>query len=163
MRADGAERVIEEHDELAARVKACREAGQTVVWANGVFDVWHVGHTRFLVDAAAEGDVLVVGVNSDDSVRRYKGPDRPVHPLEERMAIVAGQRAVDYVTSFEDDTCDRMLEKLRPDVHAKGPDYSLENLPEAGTLRRLGIRFVSVSGDKRHSTSGLIEQLRNGA
>ncbi|MBM4143202.1 MAG: adenylyltransferase/cytidyltransferase family protein [Lentisphaerae bacterium] len=158
-----AEKIVFDHAELARRVGACRAEGRSVVWANGVFDVWHVGHTRFLAEAAAEGDVLVVGVNSDASVRRYKGPGRPVHPLEERIEIVAGQHAVDFATCFEEDTCDRMLELLRPDVHAKGPDYTLDSLPEGPTLRRLGIRFVSVAGDKRHSTSGLIRQIQGRA
>jgi D-beta-D-heptose 7-phosphate kinase/D-beta-D-heptose 1-phosphate adenosyltransferase len=141
-------------------VQAYRRAGKTVVWTNGAFDVWHVGHTRCLADAAAEGDVLVVGVNSDESVRRIKGPDRPVHPLAERIEIVAGQRAVDHVTCFDEPTCDRVLERIRPDVHAKGPDYTLATLPEAETDRRLGIRFVAVGTAKSHSTTQLIEQLR---
>jgi D-beta-D-heptose 7-phosphate kinase/D-beta-D-heptose 1-phosphate adenosyltransferase len=161
VRSDDPRRIVLDHEELAGIVRARRAEGRTVVWANGVFDVWHVGHTRFLQDAAAEGDVLVVGVNTDESVRRIKGPDRPVHPLAERMEIVAGQRAMDYVTSFAEPTCDRILETLRPDVHAKGPDYTMANLPEAETDRRLGIRFVSLTGTKDRSTTRLIERLRN--
>jgi len=162
MRSDGRTRIVTDHDELARRIADAQAAGRTVVWANGAFDVWHVGHTRFIEGAAAEGDVLVVGVNADASVRRNKGPDRPVHPLTERMEVVASMRAVDWVTSFEEDTCDAMLEKLRPDVHAKGPDYTLQTLPEGQTDRRLGIRFAVVGDPKNHSTTHLLRQVGRG-
>ncbi|HOA74471.1 MAG TPA: adenylyltransferase/cytidyltransferase family protein [Phycisphaerae bacterium] len=155
-------RIITDHEQLRRIVDDYRAAGRTIVFANGAFDILHVGHARFLQGAAAEGDLLVVGVNSDESIRKYKGPDRPLQPLAERMEMVAAFRCVDLVTSFDEPTCDAILEIVRPHVHAKGPDYTPENLPEWPTLQRLGIRLASVGDPKNHSSSELIDRLRSG-
>ena len=154
--------IITDRDELTKEAARLRAAGKSIVFANGAFDLIHVGHVRYLEGAAAEGDVLVVAVNSDESIRRYKGPDRPLQPLAERMEIVAAFRAVDLVTCFDEPTCDAMLELVRPDVHAKGPDYTPENLPEYPTLKRLGIRLARVGDPKDHSSTALLKRLHGG-
>jgi D-glycero-beta-D-manno-heptose 1-phosphate adenylyltransferase len=152
--------IVVDREALSRELARLRAAGRSIVFANGAFDLIHVGHVRYLEGAAAEGDVLVVGVNSDASIRRYKGPDRPFQPLAERMEIVAAFRAVGLVTCFDEPTCDAMLELIRPDVHAKGPDYTPENLPEYPTLKRLGIRLAAVGDPKDHSSSALLGRLR---
>lgn len=153
-------RIITDRAELQREAERLRRAGKTVVFANGAFDVIHVGHIRYLQGAKAEGDVLVVGVNSDQSIRKYKDPLRPLQPLTERMEIVAAFGCVDIVTCFDEPTCDAMLELIRPAVHAKGPDYTPENLPEYATLKRLGIRMANVGGPKNHSSTELIQRMR---
>ena len=154
--------IITDRGELKREADAFRQSGRTIVFANGAFDILHVGHVRYLRGAAAEGDVLVVAVNSDESIRRYKGPTRPLQPLAERMEIVAAMSCVDIVTHFDDPTCDAMLELIRPNVHAKGPEYTPENLPEFPTLERLGIRLANVGDPKNHSSSELIQRMRTG-
>lgn len=153
-------RIIVDREELRDEAQRLRAAGRSIVFANGAFDLLHVGHVRYLLGAAAEADVLVVAVNSDASIRRYKGPDRPLQPLAERMEIVAALRPVDVVTCFDEPTCDALLEVVRPDVHAKGPDYTPKTLPEWPTLERLGIRLANVGDPKDHSSSELIARLR---
>lgn len=153
-------RIITDWNELRRVVDDYRASGRAIVFANGAFDVLHVGHVRFLEGAAAEGDVLVVGVNSDESIRRYKSPDRPLQPLAERMELVAAFRCVDLVACFNEPTCDAILETVRPDVHAKGPDYTPENLPEWPTLQKLGIRLANVGDPKEHSSTDLIQRMR---
>ena len=152
--------VIVDRDLLLFEVADLRTAGRTIVFANGAFDLIHVGHVRYLQGARAEGDALIVGVNSDESVRRSKGPGRPLHPLAERMEMVAAFEGVDLVTPFDEPTCDLLLELIRPDVHAKGPDYTPENLPESATLHKLGIRLAIVGDPKDHSSTRLIDKLR---
>jgi rfaE bifunctional protein nucleotidyltransferase chain/domain len=152
-------RIITDRAELQREAERLRRVGKTIVFANGAFDVIHVGHIRYLQGAKAEGDVLVVGVNSDQSIRKYKDPHRPLQPLTERMQIVAAFGCVDIVTCFDEPTCDAMLELIRPVVHAKGPDYTPESLPEYATLQRLGIRLANVGGPKNHSSTELIERL----
>ena len=154
--------VIADREELRREMERLRAAGRRIVFANGAFDLIHVGHVRYLEGAAAEGDVLVVGVNSDASIRRYKGAGRPLQPLAERMEIVAALCAVDVVTCFDEPTCDAMLELIRPEVHAKGPEYTPENLPEYPTLQRLGIRLARVGDPKDHSSSDLLARLSGG-
>lgn len=154
--------IITDREELKRQVVVLRRAGRHVVFANGAFDVIHVGHVRYLQGAAAEGDVLIVGVNSDESIRAYKGPGRPLQPLAERMEIVAAFACVTLVTPFNEPTCDAMLELICPDVHAKGPDYTPENLPEYPTLQRLGIRLAAVGDPKNHSSTELLARIRKG-
>ena len=151
---------ITDREELRRAVAQFRAEGKSIVFANGAFDLIHVGHVRYIAGAAAEGDVLIVAVNSDESIRRYKGPDRPLQPLAERMEVVAAFRAVTVVTCFDEPTCDLMLELVRPDVHAKGPEYTTETLPEYPTLRRLNIRLAFVGDPKTHSSTDLLNQLR---
>jgi rfaE bifunctional protein nucleotidyltransferase chain/domain len=152
--------VIVDRDLLMLAVADLRTAERRIVFANGAFDLIHVGHVRYLQGARAEGDALIVGVNSDPSIRKYKGPHRPLQPLMERMEIVAAFEGVDIVTPFDEPTCDLLLELIRPDVHAKGPDYTPENLPEAETLKKLGIRLAIVGDPKDHSSTALIDKLR---
>lgn len=152
--------IIEDHHALREAIEAEKAAGRTIVFANGGFDLFHVGHVRYLHGAAQEGDVLLVPVNSDASIRHNKGPNRPHVPLAERMEIVAALRCVDYVTSFDTPTVDELIEMLRPDVHAKGPDWNMENLPERETLKRLGIRLATVGDPKNHSTTELAQRMR---
>jgi len=154
-------RIITDHEDLKREIERLRSLGRTIVLANGAFDVLHVGHVRYLRGAAAEGDVLVVAVNSDASVQRYKGPTRPLQPLAERMEILSAIACIDIITPFDDPTCDGLLELIRPDVHAKGPEYTPENLPEYPTLKRLGIRLARVGDPKCHSSTELIERLRS--
>ena len=151
--------IIVDRDQLKRVVDDYRSAGRTIVFTNGAFDILHVGHIRYLQGAAAEGDILVVAVNSDESIRRYKSPDRPLQPLAERMEMVAAFRCVDLVTCFDEPTCDAILETVHPHVHAKGPDYTPENLPEWPTLQRLGIRLAAVGDPKNHSSSELVERM----
>lgn len=134
----------------------------TVVLANGVFDLFHVGHVRYLEAAAREGDVLVVAVNSDASTRAYKGPDRPRVPEDERAEIVASLACVDHVVVFDDPDVVAILQSLRPDVHAKGTDYTTETVPERHIVASYGGR-VAICGDpKDHSTTEMITRLERG-
>ncbi len=139
-----------------------RRRDQSVVFANGCFDLLHVGHVRYLAGAAAEGDILLVALNSDRSVRRLKGKGRPVFPAPERAEIIAALECVDAVLIFDDPSVDRLLEFIRPDVHAKGTDYAPETVPERETVRSYGGRIAIVGDPKDHSSAGLLERLRQG-
>ncbi len=152
--------VVLDEKALLDALARCRASGKTVVFTNGAFDLLHVGHLRMLEEAATLGDVLVVGVNSDASVAAGKGPGRPLLPASERAETVAAVAGVDYVTVFDDRTVDRLLKKVRPDVHAKGRDYDLQSHPEARTNRDAGIRMAFVGDEKRHSTTDLVLRLR---
>ena len=143
------------------RVDAARRAGRSVALANGCFDVLHVGHARYLEGAAAEADVLVVGVNADASVRRLKGPGRPVLPQDDRARLVAALRVVDHVVVFEEDDVRALLLALRPDVHCKGTDYTADSVPERDTVRSYGGRVAIVGDPKDHDTRKLIERIRS--
>jgi rfaE bifunctional protein nucleotidyltransferase chain/domain len=142
-----------------AVAEAARSRGRRVVLANGCFDLLHVGHVRYLQAARALGDVLIVGLNSDASVRRLKGPGRPLMPAAERAELVAALAAVDHVVVFDDDTADRLVGLIRPAVHAKGTDYTAESVPEAAAVRAGGGE-VAIAGDpKAHSTRDLISEI----
>ena len=143
--------------EAAARERA---SGTTIVFANGAFDLLHVGHVRYLEAARREGGWLAVGVNSDGSVARAKGPNRPVIPAGERAEIVAALEAVDAVVVFDEDSPAGLIAALRPDVHAKGTDYAAESVPEREAVAAYGGRTVIVGDPKDHSTSEVIEKLR---
>src|ERR1700688_1744525 len=117
-----------------------KREGRSIVFANGCFDTLHVGHVRYLEGARLEGNVLVVGVNADSSVRNLKGPGRPILDENARAQLVAALRAVDYVVIFGEPNVESLLEELKPSVHAKGTDYTAENVPERATADRLGIR-----------------------
>jgi D-glycero-beta-D-manno-heptose 1-phosphate adenylyltransferase len=134
--------------------------GQRVVFANGCFDTLHVGHIRYLEGARREGDVLVVGVNADSSVCALKGPGRPILDENARAQLVAALRSVDYVVLFAEPNVEALLEELRPDVHAKGTDYTTESVPERAVAARLGIRVAIVGDPKDHSTRELLESIR---
>ena len=149
-------------DEVRRRVEAARAGGRTIAFANGCFDVLHVGHVRYLEGARGEADVLVVGVNGDASVRRLKGEGRPVLPEADRALLVAALRAVDHVVVFPDDDVSRLLLALRPDVHCKGTDYTPDTVPEKGVVRSYGGRVAIVGDPKRHDTRVLLERIRAG-
>ena len=142
------------------QVLAARREGRTVAFANGCFDVLHVGHVRYLEGAAAEADLLVVGVNGDGSVRRLKGEGRPVQPAEDRALLVAALRVVDHVVVFEEDDVRRLLLELRPDVHCKGTDYTPDSVPERDVVRSYGGRVAIVGDPKDHDSSRLLARLR---
>jgi D-glycero-beta-D-manno-heptose 1-phosphate adenylyltransferase len=145
--------------ELAERVAADRRAGRTIAFANGCFDLLHVGHSRYLAGAAREGDRLIVAINDDDSVRALKGTGRPILPAAARAELVASLRGVDYVTMFSGTTVSALLERLRPDVHCKGTDYTTETVPERETVRAYGGRIAIVGDPKDHSTKALLKKL----
>ena len=145
---------------VARAVEAARGEGRTVAFANGCFDVLHVGHVRYLAGARAEGDVLVVGVNGDASVRRLKGEGRPVMPEDDRALLVGALRVVDHVVVFHEDTVTALLQRLRPDVHCKGTDYTQETVPERDVVRAYGGRIAIVGDPKDHDTRVLLERLR---
>jgi rfaE bifunctional protein nucleotidyltransferase chain/domain len=147
-------------DEVAGRVAEARRAGKTVALANGCFDVLHVGHVRYLEGARGEADVLVVGVNADESVRRLKGEGRPVQPAQDRALLVAALRSVDYVVVFAEDDVGRLLRTLEPDVHCKGTDYTPETVPERDVVRSYGGRVAIVGDPKDHDTRALLERMR---
>lgn len=148
-------------EELVRRVGERRARGERVVLANGCFDVLHVGHVRYLEGARREGDVLVVAINSDASVRPLKGEGRPILSEEARAQLVAGLRVVDYVTVFDEPDVVALLQALRPDVHAKGTDYTVDTVPERDVARRLGVRVAIVGDPKDHSTRDLLARLRS--
>jgi rfaE bifunctional protein nucleotidyltransferase chain/domain len=150
-------------DEVRRRVEEARAAGRTVAFANGCFDVLHVGHVRYLEGARAEADVLVVGVNGDGSVRRLKGEGRPVLPEGDRALLVAAVRAVDHVVVFADDDVARLLLALRPEVHCKGTDYTPDTVPERDVVRSYGGRVAIVGDPKNHDTRVLLQRIRTGA
>jgi len=137
-----------------------RRTGTKLVLANGCFDTLHVGHVRYLEGARREGDILVVAVNSDSSVCHLKGPGRPILPESARAELVAAISAVDYVVLFSEPNVEALLEFLRPDVHAKGTDYSAETVPERATAARLGIRIAIVGDPKDHSTRDFLDSVR---
>jgi D-glycero-beta-D-manno-heptose 1-phosphate adenylyltransferase len=137
-----------------------KRTGAKIVFANGCFDTLHVGHVRYLEGARREGDILVVGVNSDSSVCNLKGPGRPILSESARADLVAALRAVDYVVLFSEPNVEALLEFLRPDVHAKGTDYSVETVPERATAARLGIRVAIVGDPKDHSTRDFLDSVR---
>jgi D-glycero-beta-D-manno-heptose 1-phosphate adenylyltransferase len=131
-----------------------------VVFANGCFDVLHVGHVRYLQEARALGDLLIVGLNSDDSVRRLKGEGRPVLNQEARARLLDAMECVDYIIIFEDDTVDRLLVELKPDFHCKGSDYTPDTVPEKETVRQYGGSTSITGGRKIQSTRWLFEEIR---
>src|SRR6266851_2915618 len=147
-------------DVLRQKLAEHKRRGQRIVLANGCFDTLHVGHVRYLEGARREGDVLVVGVNADGSVGPLKGPGRPVLAEDARALLVAALRCVDYVVLFSEANVEALLEELRPDVHAKGTDYTAETVPERAIAARLGIRVAIVGDPKDHSTRELLESLR---
>jgi D-glycero-beta-D-manno-heptose 1-phosphate adenylyltransferase len=137
-----------------------RAQGKHIVFANGCFDILHVGHVRYLAGARAEGDVLIVGVNADSGVEGLKGPGRPVLEDRVRALLVASLGMVDYVVTFPEPNVEMLLAELRPDVHAKGTDYTADTVPEKATADRLGIRVAIVGDPKKHSTRELLQTAR---
>ena len=146
--------------ELCRRLDEAKRRGKRIVLANGCFDTLHVGHVRYLSGAKREGDVLVVGVNSDSSVQRLKGRGRPILEEQARALLVGALRDVDFVVIFSESNVEALLQELRPDVHAKGTDYTEETVPERAVADRLGIRVAIVGDPKEHSTRALLDSIR---
>ena len=145
--------------ELVEAVERDRAAGLSFAFANGCFDLLHVGHVRYLQGAAAEANRLIVAVNDDRSVAHLKGPGRPILPAEDRAELVAALRSVHYVVIFEDATVARLLQLLRPDVHCKGTDYTVETVPERSVVEAYGGRTAIVGDPKRHATRELVRRI----
>ena len=148
--------------ELVERAAADRRAGRTIAFANGCFDLLHVGHVRYLEAAAQEADRLVVAINDDASVRGLKGPGRPILSAADRAELVAALRCVDYVVIFPEPTVGPLLDALRPDVHCKGTDYTIDSVPEREIVRAYGGRTAIVGDPKDHSTRDLLGRIARG-
>ena len=142
--------------ELAETVEQARSRGEKIILANGCFDLFHVGHVRYLQGAKALGGVLIVGINSDRQVRHLKGQGRPFMPEADRAEIVAAFRAVDAVTVFDEPTVEELIKAIRPDFHAKGTDYTTDTVPERDIVRSYGGTVAIVGDPKDHSSTDLI-------
>jgi rfaE bifunctional protein nucleotidyltransferase chain/domain len=151
---------IVSREKLKSLVADHKKRGQTIVFANGCFDILHVGHVRYLEAARQQGHILVVAVNSDASARSLKGPGRPILNEAARARLVAALRAVDYVVLFSEPTVASLLRDLRPDIHAKGTDYSTDTVPERAIAKELGIQIAIVGDPKNHSTRALLTSVR---
>jgi rfaE bifunctional protein nucleotidyltransferase chain/domain len=151
---------IVDRENLIVEVERRRNAGDTIVLANGCFDLFHVGHIRYLAGAKALGDTLVVAINSDRQVRELKGRGRPFMPENERAEIVAALECADLVTIFDEPTVTETILAIRPDIHTKGTDYTVDNVPEREVVRSIGGRVAIVGDPKDHSSTDLIERTR---
>ena len=158
--ADAVPKVVLDWQQLASLLAEIRQRGKRVVTTNGVFDLLHVGHVRYLQQAQKLGDVLVVGVNSDACTRRLKGDSRPLVPQAERMEVLAALACVDYVTLFDESTPEALLAVLQPHIHVKGGDYDIERMPETPVVRRHGGQVIAISFVAGHSTSRLVERMQ---
>lgn len=150
---------ILDRERLIERINAARRNGARVVLANGCFDILHVGHVRYLEAAKELGDLLIVGINSDEQTSRLKGEGRPVMSQDQRAEIVAALDAVDLVTIFEEATVEQLLLALKPDIHAKGTDYTEDSVPERDVVRSFGGRVAIVGDPKNHSSSEMIDKV----
>jgi rfaE bifunctional protein nucleotidyltransferase chain/domain len=157
-KANAAARILE-RNRLIARVAIARKHGARIVLANGCFDILHVGHIRYLEGAKELGDVLVVGINSDEQVRAQKGEGRPFVPERERAEIIAAIRVVDFVTIFPEATVEQLLLCIRPDIHAKGTDYTKDSVPERDVVRFYGGRIAIVGDKKDHSSTEMVKKV----
>jgi rfaE bifunctional protein nucleotidyltransferase chain/domain len=152
--------ILSESD-LVAAIARDRAAGRTIAFANGCFDLLHVGHVRYLQGAAVEGDRLIVAVNDDRSVEALKGKGRPILAAADRAELVAALRGVDYVVVFGDATVERLLRLIKPDVHCKGTDYTVESVPERAVVQSYGGRTAIVGDPKTHATRELLSRIAN--
>jgi rfaE bifunctional protein nucleotidyltransferase chain/domain len=150
-------------EELVRRIGEERAAGRTVAFANGCFDLLHVGHIRYLESAAQEADILVVAINDDHSVRTLKGEGRPILSASDRAELVGALRCVDYVVIFQEPNAGPLLTALRPDVHCKGTDYTVESVPERDVVAGYGGRTAIVGDPKDHSTRDLLSRIARGS
>ena len=151
--------MIVNESELIALIARDRAAGKTIAFANGCFDLLHVGHVRYLQGAAAEADRLVVAINDDESERKLKGPGRPMLTALDRAELVDALRGVEYVVIFGEETVDRLLKLLKPDVHCKGTDYTVESVPERVTVAAYGGRTAIVGDRKTHASRDLLRRI----
>lgn len=152
---------ILDRDELIAEIEKRRRSGESIVLANGCFDLLHVGHIRYLAAAKALGDCLVVGVNSDEQARKLKGEGRPAVNEIERAEVIAALRFVDLVTIFPEPTVTELIRDIKPNVHAKGTDYTEDNVPEREIVREVGGRVAIVGDPKDHSSTELFSRTRD--
>jgi rfaE bifunctional protein nucleotidyltransferase chain/domain len=156
---DGREKILP-LDRLAPLIAELKKQGRKIVFTNGCFDLLHAGHVRYLAQAKALGDILVVGLNSDASVRALKGEGRPLVPEDDRAEVLAGLAAVDYVVIFPEATAAPTIEALRPDLQVKGGDYTADQIPETPAMRAVGGEVVVVSEAPGRSTTSLIDRIR---
>ncbi len=154
-------KIIKNRDELAKKIEELKKQGKRIVLTNGGFNLLHVGHIRSLIDAKKHGDILVVAVNSDTSLKKLKGDDYPIIPEKERIEILAALECIDFLTIFPESTVDNLLLKLKPHVHAKGTDYSKETILERETVLSYGGETAIVGDPKDHSSSNIIDIIRN--
>jgi rfaE bifunctional protein nucleotidyltransferase chain/domain len=147
-------------DAVINETQSARQAGKTIVLANGCFDVLHAGHIRYLQGARELGDVLVLAINADDQVKLLKGNGRPILAERERAELVASLEVVDFVTIFDEPTVEQLLLAIKPDVHAKGTDYTEETVPERDVVRSFGGRIAIVGDPKNHSTSEMLKRFK---
>lgn len=150
---------IIDRSDIAAIAKHLKAAGNTIVFTNGCFDILHAGHVRYLAGARALGDCLIVGLNSDQSVRALKGPTRPVNPQDDRAEVLAALTAVDYVVIFEETTAENLVSEIQPNIYAKGGDYTIESLPESRIVTAYGGRIVLVPEVPGRSSSNIIKKI----
>lgn len=153
---------ILEREALISETSHARAAGAKIVLANGCFDLFHVGHVRYLAGAKALGDLLVVAVNSDKQAQKLKGEGRPLIPQNERAELVSSLRCVDLVTIFDEPTVEELIRSIRPDVHAKGTDYTVDTVPERDVVRECGGTVAIVGDAKDHSSSELLRSVNSG-
>jgi len=151
--------MIVSEEELIAAVARDRAVGKTIAFANGCFDLLHVGHVRYLQGAAAQADRVIVAVNDDESERSLKRDGRPIMGATDRAELVAALRGVDYVVVFSDSTVERLLTRVRPDVHCKGTDYTVDSVPERAIVASYGGRTAIVGDPKRHASRDLVERI----
>lgn len=154
----GTSQRILDRERLIERVALARKEGARIVFANGCFDVLHVGHVRYLEAAKALGDLLIVGINSDEQTRRLKGEGRPLMPEDQRAEIISSLEVVDFVTVFDEPTVAELLLALKPDIHAKGTDYTEDSVPERDVVRSFGGRVAIVGDPKHYSSSEIVEK-----
>lgn len=142
-------------------IKNLRQQGKKIVFTNGCFDILHVGHVRYLTESACYGDILIVGLNSDSSVKRLKGKNRPVNNQNDRAEVLSALEIVDFVVIFEEDTPENLITEIQPDVYTKGADYTLDTLPEAGAVLKYGgkVEFINLVEGK--STTNTINKIKN--
>lgn len=153
-------KIIKNRDELAHKIEELKKQGKRIVLTNGGFNLIHVGHIRSLLGAKEHGDILVVAVNSNTSLKKLKGTDYPIIPEDQRLGVLAAIECVDFVTIFSETTADSILLKLKPHVHAKGTDYSQESILERETVLSYGGETAIVGDPKNHSSSNIIERIR---
>jgi D-glycero-beta-D-manno-heptose 1-phosphate adenylyltransferase len=156
--SNASERILD-RDQIIERVVSARKKGARIVLANGCFDLLHAGHVRYLEGAKMLGDLLIVGINSDEQTRRLKGVGRPLVPADQRAEIISSLDVVDFVTIFPEPTVTELLLALKPDIHAKGTDYTEDSVPERNVVRSFGGRVAIVGDPKDHSSSEIIEKI----
>jgi rfaE bifunctional protein nucleotidyltransferase chain/domain len=154
------EKIILSQDSLRELVKDLKSKGKIIVFTNGCFDIIHPGHIKILFEAKKQGDVLIVGINDDDSIRRLKGQDRPILPLSARQIVLAAIEAVDYVVSFSEDTPEKLIKEIEPDVLVKGEDWSEDKIVGADFVKSKGGKVIRVKLVEGFSTSNIIKKIR---